>query len=84
MFPEVVVIGFNLWKYATGSDLLGPNLDCKISCKVFVGGSSHCFASIRKLGKHRSSERLKTNILYYIEHTLSPYWFYDPVMSLPM
>ena len=27
---------------------------------------------------------LKTNILYYIEHTLSHYWFYDPVMPLPM
>ena len=23
---------------------------------------------------------LKTNILYYTEHTLSNYWFYDPVM----
>ena len=22
---------------------------------------------------------LKTNILYYTEHTLSDYWFYDPV-----
>ena len=29
-------------------------------------------------------ECLKTNILYYIEHTLSHYWFYGPVMSLPM
>ena len=28
---------------------------------------------------------LNTNILnYYIEQTLSHYWFYDPVMSLPM
>ena len=27
---------------------------------------------------------LKTNILYYSEHTLSHYWFYDPVMQLPM
>ena len=27
---------------------------------------------------------LKTNIPYYIEHTLSHYWFYGPVMSLPM
>ena len=27
---------------------------------------------------------LKTNILYYREHTPSHYWFYDPVMSLPM
>ena len=27
---------------------------------------------------------LKTNIPYYTEHTLSHYWFYDPVMSLPM
>ena len=24
-----------------------------------------------------SDERLKTNILYYTEHTLSSYWFYD-------
>ena len=23
-------------------------------------------------------------ILYYTEHTLSHYWFYDPVMSLPV
>ena len=23
---------------------------------------------------------LKTDILYYTEHTLSNYWFYDPVM----
>ena len=23
---------------------------------------------------------LKTNILYYTEHPLSNYWFYDPVM----
>ena len=27
---------------------------------------------------------LKTNILYYIEHTLSLYRFYYPVMFLPM
>ena len=32
-----------------------PNLDCK----VFADGSSHCFASVRKLGNHRSSERLR-------------------------
>ena len=59
MFPVVVVIGFILWKYANGSDPLDPNLDCKIGCKVFAGGSSHCFASIRKLGNHRSSKRLR-------------------------
>ena len=27
---------------------------------------------------------LKTNILYYTEHALSNYWFYDPIMELPM
>ena len=27
---------------------------------------------------------LKTNILYYLQHTLSLYWFYEPVISLPM
>ena len=27
---------------------------------------------------------LRTNILYYIEYILSHFWFYDPVMSLPM
>ena len=59
MFPVVVVIGFILWKYANGSDSLDPNLDCKVGCKVFADGSSHCFASVRKLGNHRSSERLR-------------------------
>ena len=56
MFPVVVVIGFILWKYVNGSDSLDPNLDCKVGCKVFADGSSHCFASVRKLGNHRSSE----------------------------
>ena len=27
---------------------------------------------------------LKTNIIYFIEYTLGHYWFYDPVMSLPI
>ena len=59
MFPVVVVIGFILWKYINGSDSLDPNLDCKVGCKVFADGSSNCFASVRKLGNQRSSERLR-------------------------
>ena len=27
---------------------------------------------------------LTTNFLYFMEHTSGHYWFYDPVMSLPM
>ena len=28
---------------------------------------------------NKKENTLKTNILYYTEHTLSNYWFYDPV-----
>ena len=56
MFPVVVVLGFILWKWASGSDSADPNLDCS---KVFADGSSHYFTSIRKLGNRRSSERLR-------------------------
>ena len=59
IFPVVVVLGFILWKWANGSDLADPNLDCRIGSKVFADGSSHCFTSIRKLGNRRSSERLR-------------------------
>ena len=39
------------------------------------------FSRFKKGGKMGSrTDTLKTNILYYIEHTLSNYWFYDPVM----
>ena len=51
MFPVVLVIGFILWKYANGSDSLDPNLDCKVGCKVFADGSSHCFVSVKKTWK---------------------------------
>ena len=30
--------------------------------------------------KNAQALSLKANILYYTEHTLSNYWFYDPVM----
>ena len=59
MFSVVVVLGFILWKWANSSDTADPNLDCRISSKVFADGSSHCFTSIRKLGNRRSSERLR-------------------------
>ena len=59
MFPVVVVLGFILWKWANGTASTVPNLDCRIGSKVFADGSSHCFTSIRKLGNHKSSERLR-------------------------
>ena len=57
MFPVVVDIGFILWKYANRADSLDPNLDCRINLVEFAERSSHYFASIRKLGNRRSSER---------------------------
>ena len=58
MFPVVVGIGFILWKYANGSDSLDPNLYCRISCEMCAYRSAH-YLCIKKLGNHRSSERLK-------------------------
>ena len=58
MFSVVVVLVFILWKWANDSDSADPNLDFRIGSKVFAGGSSHCFTSIRKRGNRRRSERL--------------------------
>ena len=42
------------------------------------------FLSLREMARYRLKYclkgPLKTNILYYTEHTLCNYWFYDPVI----
>ena len=43
------------------------------------GGKPHLIAVLHDQNSDVNAY-LKSNILYYTEHTLSNYWFYDPVM----
>ena len=57
---------------------LGESLiTCTVNRHIF-GRTEDNQVADRSVQKYHKA--LKTNNLYYTEHTLSSYWFYDPVM----